>query len=539
MRHVLLVSIAFTACADDPQSTTTSDLGANQRLERETIIRDGSAQRGLRNGLLIAGLAEAEVHLAHCWSEATWACPGPASDACGGGAVVAGSADGPCAQQRGGLGMFQFDAGTHADTLGTYGPAILSVEGSVNAAIDYVVNMTINSVYTPATVVDRASAIAWLDAVAVDGPTYDAWLKTVVHYYNGCNPATCSVYAQRRAKYDEALRTVLAERGAEWWSATTTSNTWVTPLAHTWMIDFNIVNPWVPGNSSCFGTPLNQLVHAGEDWANAAGTPVRAIGAGTVVYAANANYPGSVVVIRHDLNTAERAALGIAGSSIYSQYGHLANVSVAVGTPVAAGQQIATVLNQAGNSHLHWEVRTVERPQLCAFSVPGPGYTGPGTDARSWGYLDPASSVAALASASGPTTCDNDVPLGGTACANQGEPIEYVCARPGLPSNQQWDARPCTGGATCSGNACQATSSCSQHTTIPTCDATGGACAWYACANECHPTGTPIEQACPPVCSAMTTVETCDATGGACAWYACANECHPTGTDIDDVCGGG
>jgi len=235
------------------------------------------------------------------------------------------------------------------------------------------------------------------------------------------------------------------------------SGPWAPPTGGpAWRIQFNIVNPSVPGNSSCFGRPLNQLVHAGEDWGNAAGTAVRAIGAGTVIYnGAGINYPGAVIVIRHDLGASESAALGISASTIYSQYGHLTNVLVPVNAQVAAGQQIANVLDQGSNSHLHWEVRTVSVPQLCLFNFAGPGYTNSGTDARSWGYLSPSGSVAALAGA-GPGTCDNNVAVGDTACSAGDPAAEFVCTSPGLPSSQQWTRRACSAGQACAGTHCQA-----------------------------------------------------------------------------------
>ena len=34
-----------------------------------------------------------------------------------GGPIIAGGADGPCADMQGGLGMFQFDAGTYQQTV--------------------------------------------------------------------------------------------------------------------------------------------------------------------------------------------------------------------------------------------------------------------------------------------------------------------------------------------------------------------------------------------------------------------------------------
>ena len=250
------------------------------------------------------------------------------------------------------------------------------------------------------------------------------------------------------------------------------SGPWATPIAgFAWRIGFNIVNPSVPGNSTCFNRPLNQLVHTAEDWGNPAGTPVRAIGAGTVIYnGAGINYPGAVIVIRHDLAASERAALGIAESTIYSQYGHLSNVLVPVNAQVAAGQQIANVLDQGTNSHLHWEVRTVAVPQLCLFNFAGPGYTDAGTDARNWGYLSPSGSVAALAGA-GPGTCDNNVAVGDTACSQTASAAEFVCTSPGLPSSQQWTRRACPAGQACVGTHCQPQGGGS-------CSCSGGATFW-------------------------------------------------------------
>jgi hypothetical protein len=209
-----------------------------------------------------------------------------------------------------------------------------------------------------------------------------------------------------------------------------------------------------------------------------------------------------VIVIRHDVDAAERAALGITNAVIYSQYGHVTGVLVEEGRQVAAGQQIARVLDQSSNSHLHWEVRTAEVPQLCGYNLPGPGYTNTGTQPRTWGYLDPQSSVATLATAggTGSGTCDNNVPLNSTACAHQGDGVEYVCKRPGWPSNQQWDARACAAGSTCTGNACKATSTwnCAD-------SAWGGAQLW-TCGTDQHRhrcvNGAPVIDSCAHGCVA-------------------------------------
>src|SRR5690606_12816140 len=85
---------------------STSHLTMDERRVRAGMIRDAASVRGLYNGFLLAGVADAETLMSHCWSELTWACKGPASSSCGGGPVVAGAGDGPCHIEQGGLGMF-------------------------------------------------------------------------------------------------------------------------------------------------------------------------------------------------------------------------------------------------------------------------------------------------------------------------------------------------------------------------------------------------------------------------------------------------
>lgn len=189
---------------------------AAKRKERAQHIKDVAASRGLRNGLLLAGIANAETQMAQCWSELTWACKGPYSADCGG-PVVAGAGDGPCSAKQGGLGMFQFDAGTFTDTLEREGNKILSVDGNIDAAIDFVLDMVIDSSHVSG-VSTEAEALAWLNAVEVDGPTWDDWITTVTHYYNGCSPSGCSVFSQRYDHYDESARALVSEFGAAFWS---------------------------------------------------------------------------------------------------------------------------------------------------------------------------------------------------------------------------------------------------------------------------------------------------------------------------------
>lgn len=215
-----LGSVAQDGCApneDDDIAFIQARLTAAERRARLTQIRDAAAANGLVNGVLLAGIAEAETGLAHCWSEATWACMGPSSTDCGGGPVIAGAGDGPCALMQGGLGMFQFDAGTFDQTLAREGDRILLIAGNVQAAIDFTVAMVIRSTYIPG-VDTREQALAWMNSVVVDGAGHMQWIQTVTHYYNGCVPGSCSVYDTRFAHYDSALRTVWTEMGEAFWS---------------------------------------------------------------------------------------------------------------------------------------------------------------------------------------------------------------------------------------------------------------------------------------------------------------------------------
>ena len=219
----MLTVTCFAACS--PETATPPDVGqrrsnlsAAKRLERAEGIRDAAALAGLHNGLLLAGIAEAETGLAHCWSEATWACQGPASVDCDGGPLISGAGDGPCEILQGGLGLFQFDAGTHSETLAREGDRILTIEGSTLAAIDFVSEMVIRSRYIE-NVDTRDEAIAWMNTVRPWSSGWDLWIKTVTHYYNGCNPDWCDVYEDRYDGYSAAGERMLIQMGAETWFA--------------------------------------------------------------------------------------------------------------------------------------------------------------------------------------------------------------------------------------------------------------------------------------------------------------------------------
>ncbi|MFP3986720.1 peptidoglycan DD-metalloendopeptidase family protein [Streptomyces sp. E11-3] len=87
--------------------------------------------------------------------------------------------------------------------------------------------------------------------------------------------------------------------------------------------------------------------HTGTDFAAPSGTPIKAVGAGTVVSAGWSGSYGNEVVIRH-------------ADGHYSQYAHMSSLGVSAGQSVSGGQQIGLV-GSTGNStgpHLHFEIRT-------------------------------------------------------------------------------------------------------------------------------------------------------------------------------------
>ncbi|MGW2640724.1 M23 family metallopeptidase [Streptomyces sp. NPDC001348] len=87
--------------------------------------------------------------------------------------------------------------------------------------------------------------------------------------------------------------------------------------------------------------------HTGVDFVVPTGTPVKAVGAGTVVSAGWGGAYGNQVVIR-------------LADGHYAQYGHLSSLSVSAGQTVTVGQQLG-LSGATGNvtgPHLHFEIRT-------------------------------------------------------------------------------------------------------------------------------------------------------------------------------------
>ncbi|MFO0684752.1 MAG: NBR1-Ig-like domain-containing protein [Sandaracinus sp.] len=215
----LVSLVVLGACAAEPEvgdvSAAESTLTAAQRRARAAQIRDAAAAAGITQGYLLAGIADSETSMSQCWSELTWACQGPHSSECGG-PVVAGAGDGPCSAHQGGLGMFQFDAGTYTQTLAREGNRILTVAGNTEAAVDFVVAMVIRSTHISG-VSTRAEAIAWINGVRVGNSRWNAWITTVTHYYNGCAPGA-SCFTSRYARYRDHTSNIYDEFGASFWN---------------------------------------------------------------------------------------------------------------------------------------------------------------------------------------------------------------------------------------------------------------------------------------------------------------------------------
>ncbi|MER7489371.1 peptidoglycan DD-metalloendopeptidase family protein [Streptomyces sp. NPDC126497] len=99
--------------------------------------------------------------------------------------------------------------------------------------------------------------------------------------------------------------------------------------------------------------------HTGQDFAVPIGTPVRAVGAGTVVKVSCGGAFGIEVVLRHV-------------DGYYTQYAHLAAVAVDQGERVTPGQWIGQS-GTSGNStgpHLHFEVRVTPEMGSAVDPVP-------------------------------------------------------------------------------------------------------------------------------------------------------------------------
>jgi hypothetical protein len=129
--------------------------------------------------------------------------------------VIAGAADGPCSDMQGGLGMFQFDAGTYAQTLAAYGDAVLTVEGNTALAVSFVVDKAILDI---AGVTDWRSATTWMNGVPMvaGDPVMEQWSHLLACRYNGCCSTSTTCTTRANGYRDNAID-AYNEQGADFW----------------------------------------------------------------------------------------------------------------------------------------------------------------------------------------------------------------------------------------------------------------------------------------------------------------------------------
>lgn len=145
---------------------------------------------------------------------------------------------------------------------------------------------------------------------------------------------------------------------------------------HAWLrrpIDGSEGNPWID-QTYRYGSTMggNFQQHQGVEFNNPAGTPVRAVADGEVIFAGPAEAGALTVALLHDR--------GWEDQHVVSTYYHNAELLVAVGERVRANQPIARVGNtgRATNDHLHLEVHVGPTRDPAAYVDPAqrfPAYT--------------------------------------------------------------------------------------------------------------------------------------------------------------------
>lgn len=204
------------ACAGptDESRTEQAALSPEKLRARLELIRDSAAELGVTNAALIAGIAVSETELAHCWFEAQFACMGPMSPDCGG-PVIAGAADGPCADMQGGLGMFQFDSGTYAQTVATYGPQILTVAGNTAQAVAFVIDRLPLEVSGTESWMTAANYLNQVPLTLGD-PILEEWSHFLACRYNGCC-STSALCESRADGYRDNALSSFTSLGPDFW----------------------------------------------------------------------------------------------------------------------------------------------------------------------------------------------------------------------------------------------------------------------------------------------------------------------------------
>ncbi|UCD67302.1 MAG: M23 family metallopeptidase [Betaproteobacteria bacterium] len=109
-----------------------------------------------------------------------------------------------------------------------------------------------------------------------------------------------------------------------------------------------VENKWFSSNFGWRIDPFTgfRTFHEGIDFVSRAGRPIRAAGAGVVVYSGSHPQYGNMVEVDH-------------GNGLVTRYAHASSLDVKVGDVVVIGQKIAEVgsTGRSTGPHLHFEVR--------------------------------------------------------------------------------------------------------------------------------------------------------------------------------------
>jgi hypothetical protein len=210
--------VPFAPEGDDGELPITPTLSGAVLEERCDEIKETAAARGITNPLIIAGVANHETHLVQCLSEWPIHCAGPHSDDCNG-AVLAGSGDGPCWKEAGGIGMFQFDAGNYDQTLAHYGHDILDVSGNVDAGIAVIIHKVRVCQHTSAKATSDQAAIDFINSATPGTPNYEAYISSMASCYNGCQPGSTNCSHQgMRNNYKAGVQDLIDKLGIAYWT---------------------------------------------------------------------------------------------------------------------------------------------------------------------------------------------------------------------------------------------------------------------------------------------------------------------------------
>ncbi|MFO0739994.1 MAG: hypothetical protein U0270_29115 [Labilithrix sp.] len=180
-------------------------------------IKARAKLRGLTNPLLFAGIAQHETNLAHCVADyyvqkCMQSAGIPSSASCHGGSVVIGNADATC--DDGGMGLFQLDAGTQADTVAKYGADVVELDGNIDHGIEHV----LGDVIACGLGADVAAAAIWLNAAVHGTADYDRFFTCVARQYNGCKSENGCDEAKRAGQYRSATESIAREFGLTYWT---------------------------------------------------------------------------------------------------------------------------------------------------------------------------------------------------------------------------------------------------------------------------------------------------------------------------------